>query len=83
MVLFIILGVIVLIAFIVSGVLFFMLDKEEQEKLTFDPKVSLSVQALQVPSDETRQRIETLTKENESLKNQQVNLEQQQMPWPL
>jgi chromosome segregation ATPase len=78
MVLFIILGAIVLIAFIVSGVLFFMLDKEEQERLTFEPTVSLSAQAVQVPSDETKQLIETLTKENGSFKNQQVHLEQAQ-----
>ena len=58
--LFIILGVIVLIALIVSGVLFFTLDKEEQEKLTFEPKVSLPAQAVQVPSDESKQLIETL-----------------------
>ena len=78
MVLFIILGVIVLITVIVLGVLFFMLAKEEQEKLAFEPKVSLSAQAVQVPSDESKQLIETLTKENESFKNQQVHLEQAQ-----
>ena len=67
-----------MITVIVLGVLFFMLAKEEQEKLAFEPKVSLSAQAVQVPSDESKQLIETLTKENESFKNQQVHLEQAQ-----
>jgi chromosome segregation ATPase len=93
MVLFIILGVIVLIAFAVLGVLFFMLAKEEQEKLAFESKVSLPPQAVQDPLEdelraviqkaegqlnEAKQRIEILTKENESFKDQQAKLEQDQ-----
>jgi chromosome segregation ATPase len=93
MVLFIILGVIVLIAFAVLGVLFFMLAKEEQEKLAFESKVSLPPQAVQDPVEdelraviqkaegqlnEAKQRIEILTKENESFKDQQAKLEQDQ-----
>jgi chromosome segregation ATPase len=140
MILFIILGVVVLITFVVLGVLFFMLSKEGQNKkeekavpvvdlnqlkkelssglLTpqnpkvavdelkiippFEPKVSIPTQETLVPaeddaykkrvqelenelkaislkadsqSDEAKQLIESLTKENESLKSQQADLE--------
>jgi chromosome segregation ATPase len=143
MILFIILGVVVLITFIVLGVLFFMLNKEgqkrEHEKAVpvtdleelkrelssklfeqdevkgpgkgpeiippFTPKVALPLQESQPASedatynkraqeledellsiskkadgqsDEARQMIETLTKENESLKNKQAELEEAQ-----
>ena len=91
--LFIILGVVVLLTLIILGVLFFTLAKEEQKKEEEKIVPFLSTQAVQVPVedelraitqkadkqlDEAKQRIETLTKENESLKNQQANLEQAQ-----
>ena len=106
---FIILGTVVLIAFVVLGALFYMLSKEGQKKEekvvpitdleqlkkdfsphlfeqkdpkvlekgpeiipVLTPKVSLPTQEVQ-PS-----LIETLTKENESLKSQQADLEQAQ-----
>jgi chromosome segregation ATPase len=93
MVLFIILGMVVLLAAIVLGVLFFMLAKEEQEKLAFESKASFPPHAVQAPVEdelraviqkadgrlnEAKQRIETLTKENESFKDQQAKLEQDQ-----
>ncbi len=77
--LFIILGAVVLITFVVLGVLFFLLSKEGQKKdfssrffEQKDLKVSLPTQEVQTSL------IETLTKENESLKSQQANLEQAQ-----
>jgi len=141
MVLFIILGVVVLLTFVVLGVLFFMLNKEGQKKqeakavpvtdleqlkkelsstlfepnevkiigedpgtvTSFTPKLTLPVQPVQNilddesykkralelkddllaisekadgQSDEARQLIETLTKENESLKSQKAEIEE-------
>jgi FtsZ-binding cell division protein ZapB len=107
MVLFIILGAVVLTAFIVLGVLSFLLSQEEQkekavlvtdfsqlkEKLSSQKQFSLEdeaykkrAQALENElltfskeadgrSNEAKQTIETLTKENESLKSKQSDLE--------
>jgi chromosome segregation ATPase len=114
MLLFILLGVIVLITFVILGVLFFTISKEGEEKVELytGPISSGSQSPLQMQSevkqasiedevykkraqelegellaitrkaagqsDEARQVIENLTKENETFKSQQVNLEQTQ-----
>jgi len=90
MILFIILGAVVLITFVVLGVLFFLLSKEqsplqvpsEVKQTSLEDEVykkrakeledELRAVTLKADgqSDEARQMIETLTKENESLKNQ-------------
>ncbi len=93
MVLFIILGVVVSMDFVLLGVLFFLLNKEEQKKEekvfpveeVYKKRVRELEEELLAVSKKTDEQstqasrmIETLTKENGSLKSRQAGLEQAQ-----
>ncbi len=84
MVLFMILGSVVLITFAVLGVLFFLLNKEGKKDESYKKRsqeLGEEIRTITLKADgqsnEARHRIEALTKDNESLKSQQADLQTQ------